>query len=50
MNVPVIKRHLLNHFTKEQFSVSVLVALDAVATPGAPLLEEKGCGVALPVV
>ena len=40
-------RHLLHHFAIEHFAVGVFVALDAVAAPGAPLLEEKGCTVSL---
>ena len=35
-------RHLLHHPSANQFAIGVLVALDAILAPGAPLLEEEG--------
>ena len=35
-------RHLLHHPSTNQFAIGVLVALDAILAPGAPLLEEEG--------
>ena len=41
----LLLRHLLHDLTTKHFAVGVFVALDAVAAPGVPLLEERGCSV-----